>query len=62
MIDDFNTNNGTTPFDCSPGADVGHYRLVNTAILFSEEVDPVGVVAECWSLVRGLVEGYIWQY
>ncbi len=25
-------------------------------------MDPVGVLAECWSLVQELVEGYIWQY
>jgi hypothetical protein len=39
-----------------------HFRLVNNAILISEEVDPVGVLAECWALVQELVEGYIWQY
>jgi hypothetical protein len=38
------------------------YQLVNTTTLFSDEVDPVGVLAECWALVRELVEGYIWQY
>ncbi len=25
-------------------------------------MDPVGVLAECWSLVREEVEGYILQY
>jgi hypothetical protein len=38
------------------------YQLVNTTILLSEEVDPVGVLAECWALGRELVEGYILQY
>ncbi len=40
---------------------MGTYEVADIAILFSEEVDPVGVLAECWSLVQELVEDYIWQ-
>jgi hypothetical protein len=38
---------------------MGTYEVADIAILFSDDVDPVGVLAECWSLVWGLVEGYI---
>ncbi len=27
---------------------IWQYQLLNTPILFSEEVDPLGVLAECW--------------
>ncbi len=42
---------------------IWHYQfIVNTAILFSKELDPVRVLAECWALVWELVEGYVLQY
>jgi hypothetical protein len=39
-----------------------NYQKQNATIMFSEGVDPMGVLAERWSLVQEQVKGYILQY